>query len=139
MSFALVEGPLTDDELDIESYADDELVAIAAVSHPLARRRNRLTIADRSGVPFVFPERGSGTRVQVERALHDVGIEPNIALTLPSGEGIVRAVELGIGIAIVSRLVADVPMCRLRRDGSSVSNHATYRSSGRFASSACEA
>lgn len=110
VSLALVEGPLSDDELDIEAYADDELVAISPVAHPLARRRGTLRIADLSDVPFVFREEGSGTRVQVERAMREVGVVPNIALTLPSGEGIVRAVELGIGIAIVSRLVADGPI-----------------------------
>jgi DNA-binding transcriptional LysR family regulator len=31
-------------------------------------------------------------------------------VSLPSGEGIVRAVELGIGVAIVSRLVAIEPV-----------------------------
>ena len=114
VSLALVEGPLADDEMDIEPYADDELVAIAPASHPFARRRGAIAIADLSGLPFVFREEGSGTRVQVEDALRDVGLVANIALTLPSGEGIVRAVELGIGIAIVSRLVADGPIAAKR-------------------------
>jgi DNA-binding transcriptional LysR family regulator len=109
VSLALVEGPLADDELAIEDYANDELVLIVAPAHRFATKRKRIAAADLAGEPFVFREDGSGTRAQIERALAAAGITPNVALTLPSGEGIVRAVELGIGVAIVSRLVAEGP------------------------------
>ena len=114
VSLALVEGPLADDALDIEPYADDELIAIAPVAHELARAAGPVDIAALANVPFVFREAGSGTRSQVERVLRDAGIVPIVALTLPNGEGIVRAVELGIGIAIVSRLVAVGPLAAKR-------------------------
>jgi DNA-binding transcriptional LysR family regulator len=110
VSLALVEGPLVDSELDIVPYADDELVLIAPPGHVLARRRTPVPAARLANEPFVFREEGSGTRLQVERSLLGVGVTPNVVLTLPSGEGIVRAVELGIGIAIVSRLVASEPV-----------------------------
>ena len=110
VSLALVEGPLVDDDLVIEAYAQDELVLIVAPAHPFAVKRKRLVAADLSGRPFIFREDGSGTRVQIERALLAAGVTPNVVLTLPTGEGIVRAVELEIGIAIVSRLVAEAPM-----------------------------
>lgn len=108
VSLALVEGPLADDDLQIEAYADDELVVIASPTHRFPRKR--LGVRDLAREPFVFREVGSGTRMQVERAFAHLGIEPHVVLTLPSGEGIVRAVELDIGIAIVSRLVADAPL-----------------------------
>ncbi len=105
VSLALVEGPLSDTEdLVVEPYADDELVLIASRSHPIARHPRRLASAGLAGLPFVFREEGSGTRAQAERALRDAGIVPNVALTLASSEAIVRAVELDLGIAIVSRM-----------------------------------
>lgn len=110
ISLALVEGPLADDALDIEPYADDELVLVVQPAHPLARRARPVNVAQLVDESFVFREEGSGTRLQIERAFAAVGIRPRIALTLPSGEGIVRAVELGIGIAILSRLVVDAPL-----------------------------
>ncbi|GAC1524046.1 MAG: selenium metabolism-associated LysR family transcriptional regulator [Vulcanimicrobiaceae bacterium] len=113
VSLALVEGPLVDDDLEIEAYADDELVLVVAPGHPFARERARVAANDLIDEPFIVREEGSGTRTQVERALAAVDIEPHVALTLPTGEGIVRAVELRIGIAIVSRLVAETPV----RDG----------------------
>jgi DNA-binding transcriptional LysR family regulator len=110
VSLALVEGPLVDPDLDIVPYADDELVVIAPPGHSLARRRTPVAVARLANEPFVLREEGSGTRLQVERALIAAGVTPNVVLTLPSGEGIVRAVELGIGLAVVSRLVADDPV-----------------------------
>jgi len=107
VSLALVEGPLADDELEIEPYADDELVLVAPPSHPLAERRTPIRARDLNRTRFVFREIGSGTRAQVEQVLRDAGVTPEVALTLPSGDGIMRAVELGIGVAIVSRLVSD--------------------------------
>ena len=113
VSLALVEGPLVDDDLEIEAYAADELVLVVAPSHPFAKRRKGVRALDLREEPFIFREEGSGTRTQVERALLAADITPRVVLTLPTGEGIVRAVELGIGIAIVSRLVAEAPV----RDG----------------------
>ncbi|MGD0471748.1 MAG: LysR family transcriptional regulator [Candidatus Velthaea sp.] len=110
VSLALVEGPLVDDELDIEPYADDELVLVVPPAHALTARKQPIRAADLAGVPFVFREQGSGTRAQVELALLAAGVAPSVALTLPSGEGIVRAVELGIGAAILSRIVVDAPV-----------------------------
>lgn len=107
VNLALVEGPLDDAELDISEYAQDELVLVAAPEHPLARRRKSIAVSDLVGVPFVAREEGSGTRAQVDAELLAAGVEPIVALTLPTGEGIVRAVELGIGVAIVSQLVVD--------------------------------
>ncbi len=113
VSLALVEGPLDDDELEIQPYADDELVLVASPSHPLAKRRKSIAAHELAAVPFVMREEGSGTRAQVDAVLAAAGIEPKISLTLPTGEGIARSVELGIGVAIVSRLVVDAAL----RDG----------------------
>jgi DNA-binding transcriptional LysR family regulator len=108
ISLALVEGPLADPDLIVEAYADDKLTLIVAPTHPFATRK-RIKALELADQPFVFREDGSGTRLQIERALAGVGVEPNVVLTLPTGEGIVRAVELGIGVAIVSTLVAEAP------------------------------
>jgi DNA-binding transcriptional LysR family regulator len=80
VSLALVEGPLADDELDIEPYEHDELVLVVPRSHVLARRKKPIRAAELANVPFVFREEGSGTRAQVERALTAAGVQPNVAL-----------------------------------------------------------
>jgi DNA-binding transcriptional LysR family regulator len=110
VSLALVEGPLADAELEITPYADDELVLVVPPWHEFAKRARPIEARDLRGARFVAREPGSGTRAQVERALAEAGVAPEIALTLPSGDGIIRAVELGIGVAILSRLVCDEPL-----------------------------
>ena len=114
VSLALVEGPLADEELDISPYADDELLLVAPPSHSFAKRRKPIAAADLAGMAFVARESGSGTRAQVHDGLRRAGIDPKIALALPTGEGIVRAVELGIGMAFLSRLVVDAPIAQGR-------------------------
>ena len=88
-------------------YADDELAVIVAPSHPLAAQGEVAPEAF-TGLPFVAREQGSGTRDAFETAFRDAGIEPSVVLAFPSGEGVVRAVEAGIGAAVLSeRVVAD--------------------------------
>lgn len=56
---------------------------------------------------MVWREQGSGTRALAEDALARVGVTPTVAIELPTGEGVARAVEAGIGAAILSELVVE--------------------------------
>ncbi|GAC1420130.1 MAG: selenium metabolism-associated LysR family transcriptional regulator [Candidatus Velthaea sp.] len=117
LSLALVEGSLVDPALDITPYAPDELVMIAPNEHRFAAAEGPLVPADIGGEAFVAREIGSGTRALFEEVLRGAGVEPNVVLALPTGEGIVQAVEAGVGIAIVSELVtrSAVESGRVRR------------------------
>lgn len=85
----------------------DELVVIAPLSSRLAGSHvSAQALADQ---PFVIREQGSGTRQAREAVFHKLGIDSErlrVALELGSGEAVVTAVEGGLGIAVVSRLVA---------------------------------
>jgi DNA-binding transcriptional LysR family regulator len=105
LSLALVEGPLTDEALAIEVFQPDVLVLVVPPAHPFANRR--IVAQDLADQPFVWREQGSGTRDIAEEALEHAGVRPSAALELPSGEGVARAVEAGLGIAILSRLVVE--------------------------------
>jgi DNA-binding transcriptional LysR family regulator len=105
LSLVLVEGPLTDESLTIEPFQSDMLILVVPPDHPLAGRR--CIARDLEQQPFVWRERGSGTRAIAEAALERVGVRPPTALELPSGEGVARAVEAGLGLTILSRLVVE--------------------------------
>lgn len=105
VGLALVEGVVTDASLEVVPFADDELVLIVGESHRLARRRS-VAPSDLADESFVTREVGSGTRDLFERAMCSAGFAPRIVLALPTGEGIVRAVRCGLGVAMVSRIVA---------------------------------
>ncbi|MGH7708907.1 MAG: LysR family transcriptional regulator [Vulcanimicrobiaceae bacterium] len=105
LSLAMVEGPLDDPALEITAYQADALTLVVPPAHRLARRRRAVVAAELAGEAFVAREDGSGTRALFESAFHRAGVEPRIVLALPTSEGIVQAVEAGLGIAVVSGLV----------------------------------
>jgi DNA-binding transcriptional LysR family regulator len=107
LALALVEGEVDDPALEVAPYASDELILIVPPRGHALSDIERITARDLAGIEFVSREEGSGTRSIAEDALRAVGIEPNVVLTVPSGEGVTRAVESGLGVAILSRLVVE--------------------------------
>lgn len=91
-----------------EEIGRDELVLIAAPAHRLAKTKG-VPLSELCDDTWVFRESGSGTRQAAERLLtdHDLDVaELRIAVELGNGEAILSAVEGRLGIAIVSRYVA---------------------------------
>lgn len=106
LGFALVEGPLEGEDLMITPFQDDRLVLVAPPGYPLGPG-SAIDPRALEGAPMIWRERGSGTRALAEGALAAVGVRPRTVLELPSGEGVARAVEAGIGVAILSELVVE--------------------------------
>ena len=98
----LMGGPIEDRRFLVEPICADELVLIAAPSHPIAALA-KVTLKDLGGMPFIVPEAGSRTRQLVEKGLRESGVPLVIAMQLPGTEGVKRAVEGGLGIGMVSR------------------------------------
>lgn len=93
------EGP----DLTVEPFLPNELVAIAARQHPLARRQRRIPLAEFCAQPFLMREPGSGTRITIERHLAQHGIKIRPRMELGSNFAIEQAVATGVGVSIVSR------------------------------------
>jgi DNA-binding transcriptional LysR family regulator len=108
----LVEGELSDPELEVSRWREDELVVFCSPRHPLAKKRS-LSDRDLAGSDWIVRERGSGTRQAFEHALHGLLAELRITLELTQTEAIKGAVEAGLGLGCVSRL-ALVDAFRLR-------------------------
>jgi DNA-binding transcriptional LysR family regulator len=92
-----------------EPLTNDELVVICPPDSPFARRAG-LALTALAEADWVVREPGSGTRAVVERTLSAAGVEPGalrVVAQLGTGEAIVCAVEGGLGIAMVSRYVAE--------------------------------
>lgn len=92
------------DGADIESepLVENDLVLLAPASHPLARRR-RIPFSDLAIQPFLVRERGSGTRMTVERLFRERATPLLIKMELGSNEAIKQAVAGGLGLAVLSR------------------------------------
>jgi len=92
-----------------EEMGVDQLLMICPVDSPLANRTH-VQLAEIAEHPFIARESGSGTRIVVEQALREGGVEPsdlNIVMELGTSEAIVNAVEGGMGVGVVSHWMAD--------------------------------
>jgi DNA-binding transcriptional LysR family regulator len=102
LDMGLVGGPIEDRRLLVEPICADEVVLIAAPTHPIASLA-KVTLKDLGGMPFIVPETGSRTRQLVEKRLRGSGVPLAIAMQLPGTEGVKRAVEGALGVGMVSR------------------------------------
>lgn len=102
---AIVKGA----KVNFEPLGTDELVVICAPTSPLAKRK-AVQLSELSEASWVMRESGSGTRQVSERFLAENGLDPaevRVAVELGTGEAIVSAVEGGLGVAMLSSLVAE--------------------------------
>jgi DNA-binding transcriptional LysR family regulator len=83
----------------------DELVLLVPPSHPLARRR-QVTMEEVGSEPVVAHNDPSPARERVLRLFEEHRIPLQMMIALPSLDGIKRAVELKLGVALLPRLCA---------------------------------
>ena len=123
VDIGMIEGEAQHTDLQLIPWREDELVVFCAASHPLARKQ-KLTSKDIREAQWILREPGSGARQTFERAL--VGLLPhiNVHLEFKHNEAIKNAVETGLGIGCLSRIVLQrnfangdlVPLTMPRRD-----------------------
>jgi DNA-binding transcriptional LysR family regulator len=104
IDLALVEGPSPRSDVKAEPFMEDHMVLVVPHDHDWADQE--IGITDLESVAFVTREHGSGSRRVVEDALNQAGLQVNAlhtTMTLDTTEGILSAVEAGLGIAFVSR------------------------------------
>lgn len=106
LSLGLIEGPLDDPAMVSTPFRDDHLLLVVPPAHRLAAV-GVVDLPDLASEMFVTREPGSGTRDLMEQTLARAGIQPRVLLELSSGEGLTRAVEAGLGIAILSHIVVE--------------------------------
>jgi DNA-binding transcriptional LysR family regulator len=98
-----------DADVDAEAVkVNDRLVAIAPKGHPLTKKED-LVFSDLKGEDFVGFTEGMQTREWYEGVLKDAGMsleDLNVVIELGDARGVIRLVENGTGISIVSELAA---------------------------------
>lgn len=94
------------DEIEVIPFDGDELVLLAAPSHPLARR-DMVSIADLRHENLILRENGSAIRSVVERVLQDNGVECSAFLETGNVDFIKELVQMGNGIALIARMGVD--------------------------------
>ncbi len=101
--------------LDVIDFTCDPIVLIAPLNHPWAKRKE-IEPRELLEGQFIMREPSSGTFLAIREALakHDISISDlHILLTLGNAEAIALAVQEGIGVGFVSKIVID-RLCRDR-------------------------
>lgn len=104
IQMALIEGPDRRQDVRIEPFMEDLMVLIVPAAHEWAEAE--VTLDDLKAQPLLMREFGSGSRRAVEQALSKAGVKSKdllISMELDSTEGLINAVEAGLGFTFVSR------------------------------------
>lgn len=104
IQLALIEGPALRKDIHVEPFMEDQMVLVVSSSHEWAD--HDVDISMLKEAPLLMREFGSGSRRVVESALAQAGLkkkELNTRMELDSNEGLLSAVEAGLGVTFVSR------------------------------------
>lgn len=91
-----------------EFILNDELVLICPPDHPLADKK-RITAQNLKGQNFCVREPGSATRMWMRESLAKQGVsfdDLNLVCELDTHKAVISAVQAGVGLACVPKLVA---------------------------------
>ena len=95
--------------VEIEPFAFNELVLVAAPTHRLAGHKGT-PIEELGREHFLLRESGSGTRAALERALQEADIPLQVSMQVGNNSAIKQGVAAGLGIALISRVALDMEL-----------------------------
>jgi len=104
VQIGLIEGPALRRDVHVENFMEDHMVCVVPAGHEWADEE--VPAAALQGATMVTRELGSGSRRIIEQALEEDGIQVRdlrIGMTADSTEGMLSAVEAGLGIGFASR------------------------------------
>lgn len=123
VDLGMIESEVQHRDLELIPWKEDELVVFCSVKHPLAEQ-GKLTNKDVRNARWILREANSGARHTFERAMSDLLPGIHVYQVFRHNEAIKSAVESGLGIGCLSRIVLKrdfangslVPLSLSRRD-----------------------
>jgi DNA-binding transcriptional LysR family regulator len=108
VSMGLIDAPSFRPDLKVEQFAEDELKLIVPGHHPLAKRRS-IDAVELAQERILLRESGSGMRqfVIAYLRLHRVPLHSHFSVDINSTEGLIAAVEAGLGVSFVPGVTAE--------------------------------
>ncbi len=104
VDIGMIELEVQHRDLELIPWRDDELLVFCSATHPLARKKS-MTGRDIKNAAWILREPDSGARYTFEQAMADLLPDMNIYLEFRHNEAIKNAVESGLGIGCLSRIV----------------------------------
>ena len=111
LDFGILSFPPAERGLGAITLGSDELVMLMAPSHPLAGRR-QVTMSELGEQDVIAHNEASPAREKVLRLFEQRHEKLNITMALPSLDGIKRAVEMNLGVALLPRRCAVTELAR---------------------------
>jgi DNA-binding transcriptional LysR family regulator len=102
----IVTLPVTQNNLKVLPFYEDELQVVVPAGHPFAKRR-AVKLEEMAAEPLIFPQ-GGHTRELLEKVFHKQRHELHISMELSSVESIKKFVGAGLGISLLSRSYAQM-------------------------------
>ncbi|WP_142827972.1 LysR family transcriptional regulator [Planococcus soli] len=103
LDVGIVEGHFKEvQELKTEPFAEDRMVIVASADHPLAGRKESVTMKELIEETWILRELGSGTREASENVFKQFSIAPQSIMHFSSTQPIKAMVEAGMGISLLS-------------------------------------
>ena len=121
--------PLVETKLRLLELGRDELVVIAAPSHPWATRR-RIEPRELTEQPLLVYARRSSTFHIVERMLLESGVFPHIVMEMDHLGAVSSMVKAGLGLAVVPRWAVAEDLNSNRLIALSIGKNGLYRAWG---------
>jgi len=97
--------PMENEKVICREILEDHLIFVAPPAHPLVNKK-RLTYVDLSGHSMIVHETGSFSFQVANNFLKNNNVDIIVSLELSSNRAIIKAVEDGLGIALLSRNIA---------------------------------
>jgi DNA-binding transcriptional LysR family regulator len=94
--------PPAEQDLDAGAFMENPLVIVAPPNHPLAGER-QVPLEWLQQETFLVRERGSGTRIAMERFFNEHHIHVKTGMEVGSNEAIKQSVQAGLGLGVLSR------------------------------------
>lgn len=117
---------IENEKLNIREILEDSLVIIVPAADELVGK-NRLEPSDLRNRAMVMHETGSAPRRAIDNYLHQNSLAVDVPMELSNNEAIKRAVEEGIGIALISRKVAEEEIQAGKLKAIPLADHAVKR------------
>ncbi|NRP38595.1 HTH-type transcriptional activator CmpR [Marinobacterium sp. xm-a-121] len=89
-------------DLILHRFAPNYLVPVVDQHHSFPSHK-KMTIDEFAKEPFIARELGSGTQLAIDEHFKQLGIKPNIRMTVASNEAIKHFIMSGLGVSILPR------------------------------------
>ena len=98
---------LPDERFDTQALVEDQFVALVPVDHPLARQK-AVHLSDLCHSPFIITV--AGATAHVEKLFESAGLRPTVKHRYSQIITIIKMVEYGAGVSIISSLALSEPV-----------------------------